>query len=301
MSAILGALGMSNPWTAGAMAAAQFAPMVLGKIGSGRRKADDFNREYEDKLGKQILPQVIALRQQGREAEAKALLQQGVKDYYAGVNQYQGAGGDYAKVASQSLANQALQNTIGTMSTQMGLTYAPGQGFLNAPTPNEPQQGGQEGQDGQYQADNAAKASLYGLDAPTQQGDPFALPQTDEMKKLMSGQGYDPKTLAQMHASAMETPAAAGMQQMAQAKRALANSGFGFGSGGMGAGILGNVARDVGKQQVAANRDVDMGNAQVGMENFRLGTAMDQDRRRGNFDELNHRYGQATQALGGWA
>lgn len=92
--------------------------------------------------------------------------------------------------------------------------------------------------------------------------------QSDELKRLLAGEGYNPKILAQMRATATEQPAQAGLQQMAQMKRQLGEAGI---SGGAAAALRGEIARQTGQAQGQAMRDVDTENARVGVENTRFG------------------------------
>lgn len=92
---------------------------------------------------------------------------------------------------------------------------------------------------------------------------------SSELQRMLSGQGYDPKTLAEMHAGATQNPANAGLQEMSQMKRLLGQSGLA--NTAAAASYMGNVARQTGQAQVAANRDVDLANANAGLENFRTG------------------------------
>lgn len=89
-----------------------------------------------------------------------------------------------------------------------------------------------------------------------------------ELKRLLSGEGFNPQVMAQMRATAMEAPAQAGLQQMSQMKRILGQSGI---SGGAEAALRGEVARQTGQNQGAAMRDVDINNAKASMENTRFG------------------------------
>jgi hypothetical protein len=106
--------------------------------------------------------------------------------------------------------------------------------------------------------------------------DPSQVPQTqaqqmgqsDELKRLLGGEGYSAKNLAQMRATATEQPAQAGLQQLSQMKRMLGQSGI---SGGAAAAVQGDIARQTGQAQGQAMRDVDVRNAEAGMENTRYG------------------------------
>jgi hypothetical protein len=81
--------------------------------------------------------------------------------------------------------------------------------------------------------------------------------------------GYSPDILAQMQAGAQEAPAQAGAQQMAATRRSLGEAGLG--TSPAAAAVTGDVARNVGDQQVAAQRAVSMANAQQAMQNMQFG------------------------------
>lgn len=268
----------------------------------------------ENQLGQQILPQVSAYIKAGNMAAAKTLLQQGLSQYQQGISKYQAAGGNLASAAQASLNNKALQQTISGLTQAVGLQYSPGTGAFD---PN--------------QVDNSqAKAAQYGLTAPLNPGDPYGMKAptmapaaqvqiSPQLQQQLSGQGYSPETLANMNATAMQAPAAAGMQEMAQAKRALAQNGL---AGSPAAAALQeNVARSTGQAQVAAKNAVQTQNAQVGNQNQQFGIGQQTGinttnanatnnqnnlqsgynfaASQANQDELNKRYGQAATALSG--
>lgn len=266
--------------------------------------------QYEDQLGKQILPQVSALIQGGNVEAAKQLLQQGLAAYQQGLAQVRSQGGDFAAAADRSTSNQALQNTIQALSSKVGITYAPGVGQVA------------------NQGENQQKADLYGLKAPVNQGDPYAMtPQTlpdaaqvevsPELKAMLSGQGYAPGVVSQMKAKSDEGAANTGQQQLSQAKIALGQAGL---AGSPAAAALRmTVARQTGQAQTAGRRDVDINNAQAGMDNQKFGVqqqtginttnaaaknerttqqaTLDTNAKQSNFNELNARYRNAQQAL----
>lgn len=83
-----------------------------------------------------------------------------------------------------------------------------------------------------------------------------------ELQEMLSGKGFSGKTMANMRATAMEAPANAGLQEMAQVKRQLGAAGFGA-NNPIAAGYKANVARETGRAQTAALRDVDTQDAQL--------------------------------------
>lgn len=92
--------------------------------------------------------------------------------------------------------------------------------------------------------------------------------ESDELKRLLSGEGYSPEILARMKASAIENPAIAGLQQMGQMKRALGEAGN---FGGSAAALRGEVARETGRQQGENLNRVEVGNADLANKNFLSG------------------------------
>ncbi len=90
-----------------------------------------------------------------------------------------------------------------------------------------------------------------------------------ELQSMLGGQGYDPATLAMMRGRATEDTSSAGRTEMAQAKRALEQSGLG--ASPAGAAVIGDVARRSGIAGNQAQRAIDIQNAQTGMENRRIG------------------------------
>lgn len=88
--------------------------MALNKIGQGRRTANQFVGAVENPFGQE-------LAQASRGEIGKDQL---VNDYQNYLNQekaWEAQGGNQAKVAKQSLNNQALQQTIRTLLTQYGV------------------------------------------------------------------------------------------------------------------------------------------------------------------------------------
>lgn len=90
-----------------------------------------------------------------------------------------------------------------------------------------------------------------------------------EIQRMLSGEGYAPNILAQMRGRAIDDAAAAGRTELSQTKRALEQAGLS--ESPAGAAVAGDVARREGIAQSQALRDLDIQNADVGMENFRQG------------------------------
>lgn len=106
-----------------------------------------------------------------------------------------------------------------------------------------------------------------------------------EVQRMLSGQGFNPATLAQMKASAIENAAGAGRNELSQSKIAMEQAGL---SGSpAGAAIQGDVARREGIAQSSALRDVDIQNALAGLQNFQLGVGYQQQTGLSNMQAAN--------------
>src|SRR3990167_4987867 len=90
-----------------------------------------------------------------------------------------------------------------------------------------------------------------------------------ELQQMLKGEGYNPSILAQMRARASEGVNQAGLTEMSQAKRALEQAGLG--GSPAGAAVQGDVARRSGMDRSAALRDVDIANAEQGIQNAQFG------------------------------
>ena len=105
-----------------------------------------------------------------------------------------------------------------------------------------------------------------------------------ELQAMIGGQGFTPQTLAQMHAGATEGPDAAGLQQAAQMKRMLGESGL---HGPAAVAYQGNVAQQTGYAQNAANRDVNIANANQAQQNQQFGIGQQSQIGAGNMAAAN--------------
>jgi hypothetical protein len=137
----------------------------------------------------------------------------------------------------------------------------------------------------------------YAYDTPQAQTallDKSAVPQaaaqqfgtSGELSRLLGGEGFSPEILAKMRANAMEDTAGAGAQHMSQMKRALGQSGLGMESGASAA-LHGEVARQTGQNQGRALRDIDISNAQTGVENMRFGVGQQSQIGMSNMQQAN--------------
>jgi hypothetical protein len=127
----------------------------------------------------------------------------------------------------------------------------------------------------------AAKMNVDEVPQPTVN----QMPTSDELVRMLSGQGYDPAIMAQMKASASEGVAGSGMTELSQAKRALEQAGI-FGSPA-GAAVQADVARRSGEQEQSALRDIDIKSAQEGLTNFRQGVGYQTQIGLNNMQEAN--------------
>lgn len=143
-------------------------------------------------------------------------------------------------------------------------------------------------------AGNAANAFNYQL--PTAQAAQMGLggvPQpgaqqfgtSSELQSMLSGEGWDPKTMAQMRSRAIDDVSGAGRTEMGQASRAMERAGL---SGSpAGAAVSGDVARRSGIQQNSALRDIDIGSAMQGIQNKQFGIGQQTGIGMGNMQQAN--------------
>jgi len=106
-----------------------------------------------------------------------------------------------------------------------------------------------------------------------------------ELQRMLSGQGYNPAVFAQMRARAGEDVGQAGLTEMSQAKRALGQAGLA--GSPAAAGIASDVARRSGDARTSAMRDIDISNAQTGMENARFGVGQQSQIGMNNMQQAN--------------
>lgn len=114
--------GMSAAGKIG-MAAMGLGPLlVANKFGAGHRTADTATGEggFEQVFG-QRMADIVKQRDAGDKAGAAKALQQAYLDYQQATNAYRGKGGNYRKVAEQSLTNQPLQQTYRSIAQSLGM------------------------------------------------------------------------------------------------------------------------------------------------------------------------------------
>ncbi len=113
---LLPLLGFSNPVTAPIAAALTALPALKNalNIGTAHLKANDIVKNVENPFGQAI-------------GQANTLddLKSAYGTYLSGASQFQSQGGDYSKVADQSLSNPALWQTFNTKWGQLGGGTAP--------------------------------------------------------------------------------------------------------------------------------------------------------------------------------
>lgn len=142
---------------------------------------------------------------------------------------------------------------------------------------------GQIGQAYDYETPQT-QASLIGAgDVPQAQASQMGT--SPELARMLSGEGYSPDTLTKMRASAYEQPAQAGRTQLTNVLRSLNDSGLG--GSGAEAAMRGDVGRETGYAQGQALRDVDVANAQAGMENMRFGVGQQSNIGLSNMQQAN--------------
>ena len=106
-----------------------------------------------------------------------------------------------------------------------------------------------------------------------------------EIQSMLDGKGgFSPETLTGMNASAKESAANAGQQQMAQVKRQMAQNGI---HGPAAAGYAGAVAKQTGAQEQANLRDVQQQNAQAQLSQQNLAAQIAAQAGEGNMQSAN--------------
>lgn len=123
-----------------------------------------------------------------------------------------------------------------------------------------------------------------------------------ELQQQLSGEGYNPSILAQMRARASEGVNQAGLAELSQSRRALEQAGLG--GSPAGAAVAGDVARRSGMARSAALRDVDIANAEQGIQSQQFGIGQQTgiglantaaQNQRGSEGIANQRYGLGLQ------
>lgn len=145
-------------------------------------------------------------------------------------------------------------------------------------------------------AKNALAFDNYQQDVPTMQAQQLDLggvpqPQAQQVGSnsaldfLMSGQGYDPRTLAMMRGQATDTNARGAIGQLSSAKMAAQQAGL----DGSGADLAmrGQVARRLGDTEAASQNAISVNNAQTGLENLRQAAPMELGRATTNAGSAN--------------
>jgi hypothetical protein len=142
---------------------------------------------------------------------------------------------------------------------------------------------GQAGDQFNYAIPNADPATLDTGLVP--QPNAQQIGSSPELARMLSGEGYNPAMLAQLHSRASEDVSRAGLTEMSQAKRALGQAGLNYSPAG--AAVQQDVARRNAADQSSASRDIDIQNAGVGMENFRTGVGYQQSNASQNMQAAN--------------
>lgn len=123
-----------------------------------------------------------------------------------------------------------------------------------------------------------------------------------ELQQMLRGEGYNPSILAQMRSRASEGVNQAGLAEMSQAKRAMEQAGYG--GSPAGAAVAGDVARRSGMARSSALRDIDIANAEQGIQNQQFGIGQQSQiglsntaaqNQRGSEGIENQRYGTGLQ------
>ena len=128
---------------------------------------------------------------------------------------------------------------------------------------------------------NAAQLDINGIPQP-QSRDVASNP---ALQHLVSGQGFDPATLARLHAASNDVIAA--NQRSAQGSARLAAEQAGQAGGGGEMAMVGQANRQAGDARTRASNDIEIQNAQTGMENMRQGAGLELGRATTNATQAN--------------
>ena len=102
-------------------------------------------------------------------------------------------------------------------------------------------------------------------------------PQSFEaLQFLLSGQGFDPATMAKMHANSSDAIANQGSANMSAGR--LAAERAGLGNSGLNVALAEQNARDTGAAQTASRNQIDIANAQQGAQNRVAGAGLESSR-----------------------
>lgn len=138
-------------------------------------------------------------------------------------------------------------------------------------------------------------SNLFGGIAPPQaaQMDLSQIPQGvaqqagsfDALQQLLSGQGFDPKTLAAMNAGVTDNASAAGRSARGSANLAAEQSGLAGSPAALA--MRGMVDRNQGAAEQQGHNQVQIANAQQGMANMTAGAGMENQRQLTNAQQAN--------------
>lgn len=119
--------------------------------------------------------------------------------------------------------------------------------------------------------------------------------QSEALKFLLSGQGFDPATLARMRASSGD--AIAGEQRSAAGSARLNAEQAGLGGSGAGIAMADQVNRRAGDARIASENQLQIQNAQQGIQNLTTGAGLDLSRAQTNAGAQNAMSSQKMQQL----
>lgn len=131
---------------------------------------------------------------------------------------------------------------------------------------------------------NTPGSALLNLGAvPNATAQQYQIP--PEIQNMLEGKGgFSPETLASMNATAKESAANAGQQQMAQVKRQMAQNGI---HGPAAAGYAGAVAKQTGEQQQQNLQQVQQQNAQAQLAQQNMAAQIQAQAGEGNMQSAN--------------
>ena len=107
----------------------------------------------------------------------------------------------------------------------------------------------------------------------------------EQLQFLLSGQGFDPKTIAQMKANAGDTLASGNAARMSAGRMAAQRAGLG--SSGISVALQDQAARDNAAGLNQANNQIDIQNAMQGIKNLTTGAGMELNRGQTNAQQAN--------------
>mgnify|MGYP001561035735 FL=1 len=137
---------------------------------------------------------------------------------------------------------------------------------------------GRNWDEAQYQNLDTAQIDRTGVPQPGAARMKASTPQGfEQLNFLLSGQGFRPDVMSKLRATAIDDISGGGVSRMSQAKRALGQAGMS--QSGAAPALQEQIARETTQEQGRALNQIDIGNAERGLENLRMGAGMESGRR----------------------